>query len=53
MPGDKGSAFIPEGYSFEEMGPKGMKGKGIAEMKATQERLKSEWPLGCPVAFRG
>lgn len=53
VPGDNGGAFMPEGYTFEEMGPKGMIGKGLEDMKATQERLKSEWPLGCPVAFRG
>ncbi|TVY81896.1 Mycophenolic acid synthesis protein B [Lachnellula suecica] len=50
VPGDKGKTFCPEGYKIEEMGPKGMK-KGLAEMKATEQRLKTERPLGCPFAF--
>jgi hypothetical protein len=53
LPGDKGGTFAPEGYKIEEMGPRGLQGKGLEEMRATEERLRSERPLGCPFAFGG
>lgn len=47
----KGSEYIPEGYRFEEVGPKIMRNKGAEETKAWEEKLKAERPAGCPFAF--
>jgi hypothetical protein len=52
IPGTKGDFYIPQGYLFEEVGPNGMKNKGLAEMKATEEKLRVERPP-CPFAFAG
>lgn len=48
VPGSKGLLYEPQGYRIEEVGPKSMKGKGEAEMKAWREKIRSERPLGCP-----
>jgi len=48
VPGSKGGLYEPEGYKIEEVGPKNMKGKGEKEMKAWEEKIKAERPLGCP-----
>jgi hypothetical protein len=42
---------VPEGYKFEEVGPKGMMGKGLSETKAWEDKLHTERPAGCPFAF--
>jgi hypothetical protein len=52
VPGSMGDTFIPEGYKFEEVGPKGMKNKGIEEAKVWEEKLMAERPAGCPFAPR-
>jgi hypothetical protein len=52
VPGSKGDLYIPEGYVFEEVGPKNMKNKGLEEMKAFEKKLAEERPLGCPFAVR-
>jgi hypothetical protein len=51
VPGSKGDEYIPQGYRFEDVGPKGMKGKGLEDMKAGMESVKSDRPAGCPFAF--
>ncbi|CAL3963617.1 unnamed protein product [Diplocarpon coronariae] len=51
VPGSKGDLYIPEGYKFEEVGPKGMKNRGTEEMKTWEEKLEAERPAGCPFAF--
>lgn len=51
VPGSKGDFYIPEGYTFEEIGPKNMKNKGLEEMKAWQEKLENERPTGCPFSM--
>jgi len=51
VPGSKGERYIPQGYKFEEVGPRALKNKGINEMGALEERLKIERPAGCPFAF--
>jgi hypothetical protein len=51
VPGSKGDLYVPEGYVFEEVGPKNMKNRGLEEMKAWEERLNAERPLGCPFAL--
>lgn len=51
VPGSKGNFYIPEGYKFEEVGPKSMKNRGLDEVKAWEEKLMSERPAGCPFAF--
>jgi hypothetical protein len=50
VPGSKGDLYSPQGYKFEEVGPKGMKNKGLAEMQAWEQKLDAERPLGCPFA---
>lgn len=51
VPGSKGSQYSPEGYSFEEVGPRIMKNRGIDETRRWEEKLKAERPAGCPFAF--
>jgi len=43
--------FEPEGYTFAEVGPRGMRNKGVKEMEGMEERLRSERLAGCPFAF--
>ena len=40
--------FVPEGYLFEEIGPKGLAGKGLAAMQAWEDKMGRERPSGCP-----
>lgn len=54
-PGDSGQAaksadWLPEGYLFEDIGPRSRMGKGVAEMAADVERLRRQRPSGCPFA---
>ncbi|KAH7330067.1 hypothetical protein BKA65DRAFT_508404 [Rhexocercosporidium sp. MPI-PUGE-AT-0058] len=51
VPGSKGGLYLPEGYKFEEVGPKIMKNRGLEETKAWEEKLMAERPAGCPFAF--
>jgi hypothetical protein len=51
VPGSKGDTYIPEGYKFEEVGPKVMKNKGQVETRAWEEKIRAERPAGCPFAF--
>ena len=51
VPGSKGDLYLPEGYKFEEVGPKSMKNRGLDETKANEEKLMAERPAGCPFAF--
>jgi hypothetical protein len=51
VPGSKGDKYIPQGYRFEEVGPKGMKNKGMDDWKGWEEKVKSDRPAGCPFAF--
>lgn len=51
VPGSKGDTYIPEGYKFEEVGPKVMKNKGQEETRAWEEKIRAERPAGCPFAF--
>jgi hypothetical protein len=51
VPGSKGDLYIPQGYSFEEIGPEAVRSKGKAEMDAWEEKLSVERPAGCPFAF--
>lgn len=50
-PGSKGNLYIPEGYKFEEVGPKIMKNRGLEETRVWEEKLMTERPAGCPFAF--
>jgi hypothetical protein len=51
VPGAKGDRYAPQGYKFEEVGPKYLKGKGLEDMKAFEEKIIAERPLGCPFAM--
>ncbi|CZT05072.1 uncharacterized protein RAG0_11314 [Rhynchosporium agropyri] len=51
VPGSKGDLYLPDGYKFEEVGPKSMKNQGLNQTKAWEEKLMAERPAGCPFAF--
>jgi hypothetical protein len=51
VPGSEGEKFIPQGYKFEEVGPRVMKNKGLDETYAWEKKLSTERPAGCPFAF--
>lgn len=51
VPGSKGDLYVPQGYVLEEVGPDYMKNKGLEELKAGEEKLRTERPAGCPFAF--
>ena len=48
LPGDDGGIYSPEGYTFSELGPKALSGKGTKEMDETRTRLIRERHGGCP-----
>ncbi|KAL3420706.1 hypothetical protein PVAG01_07151 [Phlyctema vagabunda] len=50
VPGSKGDKYIPEGYTFEEVGPRGLKKRGGEQTREIEERLRLERPSGCPFA---
>ena len=52
LPGDDGNRYAPEGYTFDEVGPVALKGKGQAEMEATRLRLTHERRGGCPFSMQ-
>ena len=39
VPGDDGEKYYPQGYTFTDLGPQALRGKGIKEMDETQARL--------------
>lgn len=51
VPGSKGDKYIPQGYRFEEVGPKGMRNKGMDDWNSWEKKVKSDRPTGCPFAF--
>ncbi len=51
VPGSKGDKYIPQGYKFEEVGPRVMKNKGMDDWKSWEEKVKAERPASCPFAF--
>lgn len=53
VPGSKGDLYIPQGYKFQEVGPKAMMSKGLDVTDATEARLHLERQVGCPFAFVG
>ncbi len=53
VPGSKGDLYIPQGYLFEELGPKAVHSMGKVEMDAWEEKLGMERPAGCPFAVAG
>ena len=53
MPGSKGGLYVPEGYTFEEIGPASLKNKRLDVMKGWQKKLEAERPMGCPFAISG
>ena len=48
LPGDDGNKYEPQGYTFTEIGPQALKGKGIEEMGETRARLTHQRRGGCP-----
>ena len=48
LPGDNGNRYAPEGYLFEELGPKAMAGKGKDEMRDTEQVLRNASRGKCP-----
>jgi hypothetical protein len=53
VPGEKGDLYSPHGFTFEEVGPRNMAGKGKDEMGKTEELLQKTRTNGCPFAFSG
>lgn len=51
VPGTRGDTYLPQGFKFEELGPKGMIGKGAGATMAWEEKLAVDRPNGCPFAF--
>ena len=50
VPGDDGDKYFPQGYSFADVGPTALSGKGIREMEKTRFRLVQRNRGGCPFA---
>jgi hypothetical protein len=48
VPGDNGDAYCPQGYKFEDIGPKRTIGKGKDVTDAIEAKLREERPAGCP-----
>ena len=48
VPGDTGDKYSPQGYSFAEIGPKYLSGKGVKEMDENRTRLVNANRGGCP-----
>ena len=53
LPGDDDNSYAPEGYLFEEIGPKAFVGKGAEEMNETRSRLTDMRRGGCPFGVPG
>lgn len=53
VPGEKGDLYSPQGFTFEEVGPKSMVGKGVEDMRKTEMLLERTRTSGCPFAFSG
>lgn len=51
VPDTRKEQYIPQGYKFEEVGPKNVKNKGAEEMSAIEAQLSIERTAGCPFAF--
>lgn len=50
LPGDDGNKYAPEGWAFDELGPRAMKGKGNDEMNEILSSLSAQKRGGCPFA---
>ena len=48
VPGDDGNRYAPEGYTFSEIGPRALKGKGLKKMNTTTEHLLQRRRGECP-----
>ena len=48
VPGDDGDKYVPQGYTFTEIGPQHLSGKGKGDMDKIQTRLISLDRGGCP-----
>lgn len=51
IPSFQSKQYLPEGYTIGEVGPDGMKNKGLKEAEEWEEKLKVERPAGCPFLF--
>ncbi|KAL8992059.1 MAG: hypothetical protein Q9169_007404 [Polycauliona sp. 2 TL-2023] len=48
VPGDDGNRYHPQGYTFAEIGPQALSGKGTIQMDETRARLVRAERGGCP-----
>ena len=48
VPGDDGNIYLPEGWTFPELGPSALKNKGIREMDEDRARMLKNGRGGCP-----
>ena len=53
LPGDRGNTFVPQGYKFDEVGPRVMKGKGGEYVKGQMAELDRVRTGGCPFGGGG
>ncbi|KAK7753054.1 hypothetical protein SLS62_005004 [Diatrype stigma] len=51
VPGDDPDEFMPQGYSFEDVGPRNRANMGKEEMDIDAEELMKSGRGGCPFAF--
>lgn len=51
VPGDDPDEFMPQGYSFEDVGPRNRANMGKEEMEVNAEELMRSGRGGCPFAF--
>ncbi|KAF2141144.1 uncharacterized protein K452DRAFT_327340 [Aplosporella prunicola CBS 121167] len=52
-PGTAGERYRPQGYDLKTIGPQPQEGKGLDDMMATVEYLKSRGESGCPFSKMG
>ena len=51
LPGDDGNKYSPEGWTYAEIGPSVLRGKGVKYMHKDHTRLSSKKRGGCPFAL--
>lgn len=48
LPGDDPEVYMPQGYLWEDLGPRNRMGKGLEEMRVDVGRLRERGRGGCP-----
>ena len=50
LPGDDENKYHPEGWTYAEIGPRALRGKGVKDMDEDRKQLISRKRGGCPFA---